>query len=87
MDPLNDNIVQLMATSNDWIVSTLWKDTTNIVGMAQQVIIILILYYTVYYHWIYSLYMYIHVHVLEHIHVHVHVHIICKLVFTCVKPV
>ncbi len=37
MDPLNDNIVQLMATSNDWLVSTLWKDTTNIVGMAQQV--------------------------------------------------
>ena len=37
MDPLNDNVVQLMATSNDWLVSTLWKDTTNIVGMAQQV--------------------------------------------------
>ena len=37
MDPLNDNVVQLLASSNDWLVGTLWKDTTNIVGMAQQV--------------------------------------------------
>ena len=37
MDPLNDNVVQLLATSNDWFVATLWKDTANIVGMGVQV--------------------------------------------------
>ncbi|CAI8034560.1 Myosin-10 [Geodia barretti] len=33
MDPLNDNIVQLLANSNDWFVAQLWRDTANIVGM------------------------------------------------------
>ena len=37
MDPLNDNVVQLLAASNDWFVATLWKDTANIVGMGVQV--------------------------------------------------
>lgn len=33
MDPLNDNIVQLLAGSSDQFVASLWKDTTNIVSM------------------------------------------------------
>ena len=37
MDPLNDNVVQLLASSTDWFVATLWKDTANIVGMGVQV--------------------------------------------------
>ena len=36
MDPLNDNIVQLLANSNDWFIATLWKDTTNVVGIGMQ---------------------------------------------------
>ena len=33
MDPLNDNVVQLLANSSDWFVATLWKDTANIVSI------------------------------------------------------
>lgn len=33
MDPLNDNIVQLLASSSDPMVALLWKDTANIVSM------------------------------------------------------
>ena len=33
MDPLNDNIVQLLAGSSDWFVAQLWRDTANIVGI------------------------------------------------------
>ncbi len=33
MDPLNDNIVSLMANSSDWFVAALWKDTANIVSI------------------------------------------------------
>ena len=33
MDPLNDNIVQLLANSSDWFVAQLWKDTANVVGI------------------------------------------------------
>ena len=33
MDPLNDNIVQLLASSSDWFVAQLWRDTANIVGI------------------------------------------------------
>ena len=33
MDPLNDNIVQLLASSSDPFVATLWRDTANIVSM------------------------------------------------------
>lgn len=34
MDPLNDNIVTLLANSSDPFVSSLWKDTANIVSMS-----------------------------------------------------
>jgi len=34
MDPLNDNVVALLAASSDPFVATLWKDTENIVGMS-----------------------------------------------------
>lgn len=60
MDPLNDNIVQLLATSNDWFVNTLWKDTTNIVGMAQQVEY---MYITVH----------VHVYTVDVLHVHMYI--------------
>ena len=33
MDPLNDNVVQLLAASTDPMVALLWKDTANIVSM------------------------------------------------------
>ena len=33
MDPLNDNIVQLLGSSADHFVAALWKDTANIVSM------------------------------------------------------
>ena len=33
MDPLNDNVVQLLCNSSDWFVATLWKDTANIVSI------------------------------------------------------
>ena len=33
MDPLNDNIVQLLANSSDPFVASLWRDTANIVSM------------------------------------------------------
>ena len=33
MDPLNDNVVQLLGASTDTMVATLWKDTANIVSM------------------------------------------------------
>ena len=33
MDPLNDNVVSLMAGSTDGFVSGLWKDQENIVGL------------------------------------------------------
>ena len=33
MDPLNDNVVQLLANSSDSFVAQLWKDTANIVGI------------------------------------------------------
>ena len=33
MDPLNDNVVQLLANSSDWFVALLWKDTANVVGI------------------------------------------------------
>ncbi len=33
MDPLNDNVVSLLANSSDTFVSSLWKDTANIVSM------------------------------------------------------
>ena len=36
MDPLNDNVVQLLANSTDWFVATLWKDTANVVGIGMQ---------------------------------------------------
>lgn len=36
MDPLNDNVVQLLANSNDWFVATLWRDTANVVGIGMQ---------------------------------------------------
>ena len=35
MDPLNDNVVQLLAGSSDWFVAQLWKDTANVVGIQQ----------------------------------------------------
>ncbi len=34
MDPLNDNIVALLANSSDSFVSSLWKDTANVVSMS-----------------------------------------------------
>ena len=37
MDPLNDNVIQLLVGSADWFVATLWKDTAHIVGMGVQV--------------------------------------------------
>ena len=37
MDPLNDNVIQLLVGSADWFVATLWKDTAHIVGMGAQV--------------------------------------------------
>ena len=37
MDPLNDNVIQLLVGSGDWFVATLWKDTAHIVGMGVQV--------------------------------------------------
>ena len=33
MDPLNDNVVQLLANSSDWFVAQLWRDTANVVGI------------------------------------------------------
>lgn len=33
MDPLNDNVVSLLASSSDWFVATLWKDTANVVSL------------------------------------------------------
>ena len=33
MDPLNDNVVQLLAASTDPMVALLWKDTANIVSI------------------------------------------------------
>lgn len=33
MDPLNDNVVSLLANSSDSFCATLWKDTANIVSM------------------------------------------------------
>ena len=33
MDPLNDNVVSLLANSSDTFVATLWKDTANIVSL------------------------------------------------------
>ena len=33
MDPLNDNIVSLLANSSDQFVASLWKDTANIVSI------------------------------------------------------
>ena len=33
MDPLNDNVVQLLASSTDPLVALLWKDTANVVSM------------------------------------------------------
>ena len=33
MDPLNDNVVQLLASSTDPMIALLWKDTANIVSM------------------------------------------------------
>ena len=33
MDPLNDNIVNLMANSTEAFISGLWKDQDNIVGL------------------------------------------------------
>ena len=33
MDPLNDNIVQLLGNSSDQFVAQLWRDTANVVGM------------------------------------------------------
>ena len=37
MDPLNDNVVQLLANSSIKFVASLWKDTANIVSMTAQV--------------------------------------------------
>ena len=33
MDPLNDNVVQLLGASTDPMIAVLWKDTANIVSM------------------------------------------------------
>lgn len=33
MDPLNDNVVSLLANSSDWFVAALWKDIANIVSL------------------------------------------------------
>ena len=33
MDPLNDNLVQLLGASTDTMIATLWKDTANVVSM------------------------------------------------------
>ena len=33
MDPLNDNIVQLLAASNDPMVALLWRDSINVVSI------------------------------------------------------
>ena len=33
MDPLNDNVVQLLANSSDWFVAALWRDTANVVSL------------------------------------------------------
>nr|WEL12769.1 myosin class II [Halisarca dujardinii] len=34
MDPLNDNVVQLLSDSSNWFVAALWKDTGNVVSIA-----------------------------------------------------
>lgn len=36
MDPLNDNIVSLLASSSDWFVALLWKDTANVVSLTAK---------------------------------------------------
>eukprot|EP00800_Vazella_pourtalesii_P021271 TRINITY_DN7830_c0_g1_i1.p1 TRINITY_DN7830_c0_g1~~TRINITY_DN7830_c0_g1_i1.p1 ORF type:complete len:1974 (-),score=571.80 TRINITY_DN7830_c0_g1_i1:235-6156(-) len=36
MDPLNDTIVDLLSSSTDKLVSELWKDTANIIGMGAK---------------------------------------------------
>ena len=36
MDPLNDNVVQLLAGSTDAFVASLWKDTANIVSLTAR---------------------------------------------------
>ena len=36
MDPLNDNVVSILANSSDWFVAALWKDTANIVSLTAK---------------------------------------------------
>ena len=36
MDPLNDDVVQLLANSNEWFVPTLWMDTANVIDIGLQ---------------------------------------------------
>ena len=36
MDPLNDNVVSILASSPDWFSALLWKDTANVVSLTAK---------------------------------------------------
>ena len=36
MNPLNDNVLQLLVNFSGWFVATLWKGTANVIGIGMQ---------------------------------------------------